>query len=609
MKERLKKIASLLPYLPRSLRLTWEAAGYWSVAWMLLLIVQGLLPAVSVYLTKLLVDSLVAASQSGGDWDQIRPALLYAGLMGAVMLTTQVLQSIVGWVRSAQSEYFEDYINARIQKQAVAVDLAYYESSEYYDSLHRVLSNASTQPLALLETLGGFIQNGITLLAVAGLLIPYGAWLPLILFVGTLPAFWVLVRYNRLQHAWWVRRTEDRRRTQYHNTMLTTSHYAPEVRLFGLGPYFIEQYAAIRAYLRREKLDLEQRQVLARIGAGLLALLVTAGTMLWMGWRMVYGTATLGDLALFYRAFDRGQNLMRSVLASLSQIHNNALFLGHLFDFLDEEPRVVSPPDPTPFPSPLREGVRFHDVTFSYPAFDTPVIKNLNLELPAGQTVAIVGENGAGKTTLLKLLARFYDPTSGSITLDGVDLRDLPLDALRRHLTVLFQFPVNYQATAAESIALGDVETALDRQRVEAAARAAGIHERIMQLPAQYDTHLGMWFSDGAELSGGEWQRLAMARAFYRDAPLIVLDEPTSMMDSWAEAEWFDRFAQLADGAAALIITHRFTIAKRADVIHVMQDGRIVESGTHDELVAQEGLYHASWTAQTASHNRPIFSS
>jgi ATP-binding cassette subfamily B protein len=608
MNDRLKKIASLLPYLPRSLRLTWEAAGYWSVAWMGLLVLQGLLPAMSVYLTKLVTDSLVAASQSGGAWEEIQPALVYASIMGAVILAQQVLQSVVGWVRTAQSEHFTDYINQRIQEQAAAVDLAYYESSEYYDNLHRVLDRASTQPLTLLETLGGLIQSGITLLAVAGLLVPYGAWLPLVILLGTIPAFVVLVRYNRIHHDWWMRRTEDRRRAQYCNTMLTNSHYAAEVRLFGLGSYFREQYATIRSFLRHEKLDLEKRQVLARIAAGLLALAVTAGTMLWMGWRMVYGAATLGDLALFYRAFDKGQNLMRKVLSSLSQVHNEALFLEHLFEFLDEEPRVVSPPDPSPVPAPLREGVRFHDVTFSYPAFDEPVLRNLDLEIPTGKTVAIVGENGAGKTTLLKLLTRFYDPTKGAVTLDGVDYRDLPLDELRQQITTLFQFPVQYQATARESIALGDVRKEVNQARVEAAARAAGIHDRIMQLSEAYDTHLGMWFSDGAELSGGEWQRLAMARAFYRGASLVVLDEPTSMMDSWAEAEWFDRFDRLTSDTAALIITHRFTIAKRADIIHVMEDGQIVESGAHDELVSLGGRYQESWERQIASSNgQPAF--
>lgn len=596
---KLKELAALLPYLPRSLRLTWHAAGQWTLLWAVLLVLQGLLPAASVYLTKLLVDSLVAASQASGDWDQVQPAIVYAALMGGVMLSTQILQSVMGWVRTAQNEHFRDYISTRIQEQAVAVDLAYYESSKYYDRMHRVLSNASTQPLTLLETLGGLVQHTITLVAVAALLLPYGVWLPVVLFVGTLPAFWVLVRYNRQYHAWWVRRTEDQRWSQYYNYMLTTSYFAPEIRLFGLGNRFKDRFADLRALLRHERLDLEKHQVWARIGAGLLALGVTAGVMVWMGWGLLRGTSTLGDLALFYRAFERGQNLMKSVLGSISQVHNNALFLGHLFEFLDQKPHVISPSKPEIMPATLRRELRLHNVSFHYPGTDRLVLRDFNLVIPAGQTVAIVGENGAGKTTLLKLLTRFYDPTSGSITFDGIDLRALPVDDFRHSVSVLFQFPVNYQATAAESIALGDLSSPYDQDRIEQAARAAGIHERIMELPQGYDTQLGMWFSDGNELSGGEWQRLAMARAFYRESPLIILDEPTSMMDSWAEAEWFDRFKELARDAAALIITHRFTIAKRADIIHVMQEGKIVESGSHEELLRQDGLYRQSWVAQT----------
>lgn len=588
-------------YLPRALRMTWEAARVWTIVWMVLLLVQGLLPVASVYLTKTLIDQFIATAQGGVSWPDVQPLLGVAALMGTVMVTEQVLQHVLGLVRTAQSEHFSDYIYERIHTQAVAVDIAYYETSDYYDRMHRVLGSASTQPLALLETMGALAQNTITLVAMGAMLTSYAWWLPVVLFVSAVPAFRVLVRFNTKYHAWWEKRTEQMRRAQYFSMVLTAGPFAPEVRLFGLGDLFKSSYSSIRSRLRGERLALEKQQVFARVGAALIALAVTAGTIAWIGWRVLTGGATFGDAGLFYRAFEQGQQLMRALFSSASQVQRSALFLHNLFDFLDQKPNTVSPPAPLSVPRRLTQGIRFENVTFRYPGSEHPVLRNFNLTIPAGKTVAIVGENGAGKTTLVKLLARFYDPTEGAVTVDGVDLRRFSVEELRRRVSVLFQFPVNYQATAAESIALGDVTTRLDQERVESAARAAGIEHKILTLPAGYDTFLGKWFTEGHELSGGEWQRLAMARAFYRDAPIFVLDEPTSMMDSWAEADWFDRFRALADGRTGVIITHRFTIAKRADIIHVMQNGTVVESGTHEELLAAGGLYMRSWVAQVES--------
>jgi ATP-binding cassette, subfamily B, bacterial len=321
---------------------------------------------------------------------------------------------------------------------------------------------------------------------------------------------------------------------------------------------------------------------------------------------------TLGDLALFYQAFYQGQSLMRTLLGNAGQIYANSLFLGNLFEFLGLEPHVVSPPYPIPAPSVIKEGIRFEQITFRYPGSERIALQDFNLTIPAGQVVAIVGANGAGKSTLVKLLCRFYDPEAGLITLDGIDLRAISLEELRRLITVLFQWPVPYHATASQNIAIGDVHAAPSAVEIEAAARGAGAHEVIARLPREYDTLLGRWFADGTELSGGEWQRIALARAFLRQAQIIVLDEPTSFMDSWAEAEWLERFRALVHGRTALIITHRFTTAMRADVIHVMQNGQIVESGSHDELLARGGLYAQSWAAQmrltptlTSSHSSP----
>jgi ATP-binding cassette subfamily B protein len=325
--------------------------------------------------------------------------------------------------------------------------------------------------------------------------------------------------------------------------------------------------------------------------------------MVWMVWRAFMGQLTLGDLALFYQAFTQGQGLLRSLLGNVGRIYENILFLGNLFEFLETQPQIVDPPHPKPTPT-LQEGIRFHQVTFAYPGSKHAVLQDFSFDIPAGKVVAIVGANGAGKTTLVKLLCRFYDPQIGAILLDGTNLRDLPVEQARRLITVLFQFPAPYFTTAAQNIKLGDVTADPDMDAVESAARSAGAHEFITRLPQGYDTLLGKWFAGGAELSGGEWQRLALARAFLRRAQIMILDEPTSFMDSWAEVDWFDRFRELAAGRTAIFVTHRFLIAKRADIIHVMDEGQIVESGSHDELLAQGGRYAQSWAAQMQASAR-----
>jgi len=371
--------------------------------------------------------------------------------------------------------------------------------------------------------------------------------------------------------------------------------------VFGLGQHFKAIYQKFRRRLRTERLQQMRNQTLARLGAGAAALIVSGLIMLWMGWRAVNGLATLGDLALFYQAFNRGQSVVRTLLGSAGKIYTNSLFVGNLFKFLALKPEIKDPSEPLPCPNPLRKGIEFHDVTFRYPGSQNPALTNFNLSLPAGKIIAIVGANGAGKTTLFKLLCRFYDPETGSIKLDGIDVRDLAIKELWRMYSVLLQQPLNYHATVAESIAMSDIQVSAARDQIEAAARNAGAHDFIERLPKGYETLLGKWFAEGSELSGGEWQRVAMARAYLRRSPIILLDEPTSFLDSWSETDWFNRFRALSAGRTSLVITHRFTVAMRADIIYVMDKGRIIESGTHHELVSSNGLYAESWTAQMAS--------
>ncbi len=598
LKSRFGRAIAQLSYLPQTFRLIWAASHVWTLVWLGLLLVQGLLPGAIVYLTRLLVDGLVSAIGAGISWTGIQPVLMPVSWIVGLLLVMELSRGAIEWVRTLQSELVQDYMSGLVHQKSIEVDLAFYESSDYYDHLNRARSDASGRSLALLENSGGLLQNGITLITMVALLLPYGLWLPLVLLGSTLPAFYVLIRLNRRQHDWWQRRTTDRRWLQYYELLLTQGPVAAELRLFNLGPYFKTAYQSLRARLRAEQMAIVKEQSLTRLGAAAIGLLISGVAIAWVGRQVLAGAMTLGDLALFYQAFNKGQGMMRSLLSNLGQIYNNSLFLGNLFEFLQLQPQVIDPAQPQPIPQFFKQGIRFRQVTFRYPGSTHPVLQDFDLWLPAGKVVAIVGDNGAGKSTLIKLLCRFYDPEAGCIEIDGVDIRDFAVAELRCLMTVLFQAHIPYYVTAAQNIALGDLSAQPTRAEIEAAAQGAGIHEAISRLPQGYDSMLGKWFPGGSELSGGEWQRLALSRSFLRRAQLIILDEPTSSMDPWAEFDWLERFRALANGRTALIITHRFTLAMRADVIHVMRAGQIVETGTHDELLAQTGLYAQSWQNQ-----------
>ncbi|HEU4872034.1 MAG TPA: ABC transporter ATP-binding protein [Pyrinomonadaceae bacterium] len=594
LSSKLRKALAQLPYLPRALKLVWEVARPWTTAWIVLLIVQGLLPAAIVYLTKLVVDGVVARD--------VRYVLLRLLLLGGVLLLMEVVRNGINWVRKVQAELLQDHITSLIHEKSVSADLAFYELSDYYDHLHRARAEARYRPVALLGNLGALLQNSITLVAMGAILIPLGPWLALALLLSTLPAFYVVVHYAVAEYQWRQRTTTDDRRTWYYDWIMTTADAAAEIRLFGLGKYFQSNYKDLRQRLRGERLHLTRQQGLAELAASLIALLIMGAALGWMVWRALQGLVTLGELALIYVAFNQGQGLMRTLLENAGQLYGNSLFLSNLFEFLALESRIICRGGP-PWPPQhdVKESIAFKSVSFSYPDSSGTALDDFTMTIPKGKIVAIVGPNGAGKSTLLKLLCRFYDPNEGKIEIDGHDLRELATDDLRRMITVLFQQPFHYSTTVQENILYGDLNLNASDAQVNEALRAAGAAEIVARLPQKEETLLGRWFAGGTELSVGEWQRIALARAFLRRAPIIILDEPTSALDPWAEADWLERFRKLAVGRTSIIITHRFTTAMHADVIHVMNQGRIVESGSHQRLLEQNGLYAESWSRQMAS--------
>lgn len=584
--------------LHRPLTLVWESARSWTFVSMVLIVLHAILPLAVLYLIKLTVDAVAAGIVAVDKTAALQEVLLLVLLTGLVTLLIAALRSASTIVEEHQAYLVTDHVTDVIQRQSAVIDLACYEDSRYHNTFYRAQREATTRPLRIVRELTNLFQSSISLIALAGLLIFLHWGAALVLFLAALPAIIVKVRHSSRLFKWHARRTETERRANDYHKMMTDVDYAKELRLFNLGDFFRQRYRELRAVIRGERLDLAK----ARSKADLMAQTVTVISLFLMvayiAWQTIEGNMTLGDMVMYQQAFQRSQAAMQGIVVGLAGLYEHNLFLNQFYGFLDLKPQIATPANPISPPRPMRKGIEIKSVSFKYPLSEKAALKGIDLEIGPGEIVALVGDNGAGKTTLAKLICRLYDPEDGEILFDGIKYPLLDLQALRREISMIFQDYVHYPLTARENIWIGDILSDPGSSRIGRAARQAGAEGIIKNLANGYETILGKSFDKGDEISIGEWQKIALSRAFIRDAQLIVLDEPTSSISVKSEFEVFQTFRELLNGRSALLISHRFSTVSMADMICVMENGCIVERGSHEELVRSGGRYSRLYEMQ-----------
>lgn len=584
------------------LKLVWKSTPGWTITRIILLFIQGTLPLLSLYLTKLVVDTVAASITATNKTIVSHEVMLLLSLAVVVTLTTILCHSLSELVTTAQSQNVTDYMQNIIHTKAIAVDLEYYENSQYHDTLQRAQQEASYRPNQIINRLAQVSQNGISLLAITSLLFSLYWWFAVIFFLAAIPATLVRLKYARVMYHWQRKRTPIERQAWYFGWLLTSDMSAKEIRLFDLGFLFSQRFRQLRRQIYKESIAIATRHSIANACAQTVAGLVMFGAYAFILHQTIKGILTLGDLALYHQAFQRGRNVLKGFLRSISGLYEDNLFLINLYEFLDLKPKIVDPSIPQPVPKSLQMGIVFNHVSFQYPTTTRKALENISLTIQPGEVIALVGENGSGKTTLIKLLCRLYDPTSGSITLNGIDLRQFETAALRRAISVIFQDYGKYHLSVQENIWLGNIHLSPTSEIINKAAHQSGADDFINSLPKGYSTMLGKWFNHGEELSIGQWQKIALSRAFLRDAQIILLDEPTSALDAQAEHEVFQNFRQLLENQTAILISHRLSTVKMADRIYVMDQGSIIESGTHDELIQLNGTYTNLFDTQARNY-------
>lgn len=599
-----------LRHLGRLFAQMWRTNPWLISASIVLRVFVAVIPPVILLFTKLIIDEVVhqAGLPSPGPaladwWDSGRLNTLALLLVGefAVVLLRDVGNRAINVVDTILGESHSNAVSLELMQHAARLDLKHFEQSEYQDKLERARRQAGSRSTVISQVFGQ-AQAMITALSLAAGLLIYAPILIVLMVLSLAPAVWGEFRFNRL--AYWIshNRSPERRQLEYLRQVGASADSAKEVKLFGIGGFLSGRFSELSKQILKENTALSVTRAWQTGALAAISTVTYYGAYAYIVWRTLHGDFSIGDLFFLASSFNQLNGYLQQILIGFTQIAGQALYLDDLFSFFEIAPTILEPEHPKPFPVPLKQGITFENVGFRYPGSEAWAVRSLSFTAPAGETLALVGENGAGKTTIVKLMTRLYDPDEGRVLVDGIDLKEFATADLRQHIGVIFQDFLRYSFSAADNIAVGRIDEAGDRERIRKSAEQSLADPVIQKLPEGYDQMLGRVFAKGHDLSGGEWQKVAIARAYMRNAEIIILDEPTAALDARAEAEVFQRFKNLATGTTAVLISHRFSTVRMADRIVVLADGKMEESGTHAELMVRGGRYAELFELQAAGY-------
>ena len=591
---------SILQYCGRAVALVWTTHRQLTLVLAVLTLIAGLIPAGVAYLGKLIVDGVVLAAQSQLAIDRLH-ALQYLAMEAIAVALLAGCQQGTTLCQSLLRVLLGQKVNVLILEKALTLDLAHFEDSEFYDKMTRARREASVRPLSLVGRTFGLVKDGLSLVTFGGLLLNFSPIAVFMLMLAAIPAFVAETRFAGAAFRLFRWRVPETREQQYLENLIAREDFAMEVKLYQLGETLLNRYRNTFNRLYVEDRDLTVQRSTWSYLLGLVSTATFYATYVWIVWEAIAGRISLGDLTMYLVVFRQGQSTFSSILTSVGGMYEDSLYLSNLYEFLEQE--ISVPLGYAQRGTLPGDGIRFENVSFTYPGNDEPALYRISFHLRPGQKLAIVGKNGSGKTTLIKLLTRLYSPDSGRILLDGLDLAQWDVNVLQRRIGVIFQNFVRYQFTVGENVGVGDVDHLEDQPRWEEATDIATARPFIETMPDKFQTRLGKWFKGGRELSGGQWQKIALSRAFMRTkADILVLDEPTSAMDAEAEVEIFNHFRAVTQNQMAILISHRFSTVRMADQIMVMENGRVTESGTHEDLVRSGGGYARLFELQAAGY-------